>query len=247
MKKLRKKDWKTNRILLSNWTRTGVLVATAVAFTLTFIKAGPLLAYPSWRLGTEGLPVKMIGLWFGPIFGFIGGAMTDLIIQMFYPISGLYVLQVALTGAAAGIYVLLGKKIISTITINIILAAMLMFALVYVGNIGEVTVYGITLKDQFVYIGMIALIASISLVSFIVWFIDHKKHTNITNILFVVIIMDVLIDVPVLSLANSQALGVPVLEEIVVRIFTIPPKLIFNTTVLYGAYTYLTPIIRRRK
>lgn len=230
----------------------GVMVATGVSFTLILIQTGFLLAYPSWRLGPEGLPVKMIGLWFGPMFGFIGGVLTDMLVQVFYPISWLYILYLGMTGFAAGTYVFLRKNIISVLIINIILAIALVLSLLFVGDLNEAKIFGIRLENIWIYIGLFIAFGLVSLLSIVIWFIDKKKGTKITNILFVVILMDLIIDVPMISIANASIFasggedGSTLLNEIFLRIFSIPTKMLFNTIVLYTSHKYLTPVMSKK-
>jgi ECF transporter S component (folate family) len=87
---------KTNTV--RNLTTTALLVALSIILSRML----SIYLIPSLKLSLAGVPLIMIGLYFGPFYGFIGGAISDIIGFAINPAGGGFIPGLTLSTAAVG-------------------------------------------------------------------------------------------------------------------------------------------------
>ena len=105
-------------------TRIGLLIAVEIVLS-RFLS----ISTPITKIGFAFIPLSMIGMLYGPLYGGIAGALCDFIGAILFPIGAYfpgYTLTAALSGATYGFFLQnggaksLGKVTVASVVINIV-------------------------------------------------------------------------------------------------------------------------------
>lgn len=226
----------------------------SIILTRFFSPYIPLFGSSSFRLGIGTLPLMMIGIYFGPIYGFVCGFLADLIGAFLFPV-GAYIFWYSLSSSLYGIIAWLvyfsTKKIKASIyIINSLLLVTFVTCLVYslvLTNEFKVGAFKFVVNRQ-----SISLAVVISIVFFIalflsVYFLQAKKQNRYSSFIFinnfiVILACEILILSVFGAFIKEQVFSIKFNLGFLSSLLFLPVNLIIKTLVLNYLVNLTTPL-----
>ena len=255
------------RFTTKNIAYITMLSAVSVTVTIVVSITFPITVFPPIRIAFEGLMVKITGYIFGPIVGLMSGVITDALALLFVPsyIHIAYIIVIASFGFLSGCISSFNKavgrhKFVLTIFINAFLVAIGLFAclVTYYSNTSSIELFKGLHVSKLVLIYALAFGVGGTILLFWITYFGVRlrrdginKWNDILPIICLAVITEYWVttfisawgDIAFLSASEGSSKGYG--ATMIGRIVMAPPKVAFNTIVIYVTYRAVHGLIHK--
>ncbi|AVP49532.1 ECF transporter S component [Williamsoniiplasma luminosum] len=247
-----------------NITYIAMMVAVSVSITVVISMTLPVTVFPPIRIAFSGIMIKITGMFFGPIVGFIVGIVTEGLCIIFIPsyIHIAYLFVAISFGFWAGIMSyttkLKGKNkwwTFSLINLYTIIFTAVMWAITINSDQKDAVFFGINIPAKLVpsmfLIMMGATLIMVWIFSFVLIGLKKGKWLEIIlPIVLLCVVTETLATILLASWGDSEIFGIPDYQGgyssmVIVRLLQTPLKIAFNATVLSTVFYVMRPILKK--
>lgn len=244
------------KITTKNLAIATMLVVLSVVLQFFSIMI-PLFGFPSFRIDFLQLPLMILGVYLGPMWGLLGGLLQDflglIITPTNYPFLG-FTLNKVLIGVIPGLVFLINKKQANKDIKPSLLGLLSLFvfgAIVYLFQSNSIVVnQQVVVIESWMKYGMTGLI--LLLFGGLVWVIVkpplamQKQHISISHWMFAVILVEIVVHLILTPIWLVTMYQIPVLISFLLRVIKAAVMIPLMIGIGYGLLVYIEKLSKRR-